>query len=136
MKLSAYIIRFDAGFAPNPFGRFCTLACCKPTIRRNAELGDIIVATASQRLPKPGKLIYVMRVKEIVPYQKYWQEKKFNSRKPSPKTAISRCGDNIWHQAHGDWKVAPGAGHDERRSRPRHRRRERACGNRVLLFRT
>jgi len=37
MKLSGYIVRVDTGFAPNPFGRHCTLACCKPTIRRVAE---------------------------------------------------------------------------------------------------
>jgi Nucleotide modification associated domain 2 len=43
MKLSAYIVRVDSGFAPNPFGHHCTLACCKPTIRRKAEPGDIIV---------------------------------------------------------------------------------------------
>jgi hypothetical protein len=30
VRLYTYIIRFDTGFAPNPFYGFCALACCKP----------------------------------------------------------------------------------------------------------
>jgi hypothetical protein len=113
MKLSAYIIRFDVGFAPNPFGRYCTLTCCKPTIRRMAEKGDIVIACASSRVAGPGRLVYAMRVSEVIPYQKYWRDKRFASRKPSQRTAISRRGDNIWHQDRaGKWKVVPGACHD------------------------
>ena len=37
VKLMAYIVRHDSGFSPNPFGGVCTLACCKPAIRRSAE---------------------------------------------------------------------------------------------------
>jgi Nucleotide modification associated domain 2 len=114
MKLSAYIINFDTGFAPNPFGRYCTLACCKPTIRRCAEPGDIIVGCASSRLPKPGYLVYAMRVKKVIPFQEYWTNARFASRKPSPRSAISQCGDNIWHQDRaGRWQVAPGACHNK-----------------------
>jgi hypothetical protein len=112
MKLSAYIITVDAGFSPNPFGHYCTLACCKPTIRRNAKKGDIIVGTASARLPKPGHLIYAMRVKHILPYQNYSRNSRFACRKPSAKTAISRRGDNIWHYKKGNWRVVAGAFHD------------------------
>ena len=38
---------------------------------------------------------------------------RFAHRKTSPKTAISRRGDNIWHMTNGVWKVSPGAFHDE-----------------------
>ena len=55
MKLSAYIITVDSGFAPNPFGRFCTLACCKPTIRRMAEKDDTVIACASSSAARSGK---------------------------------------------------------------------------------
>lgn len=112
MKLSAYIITVDAGFAPNPFGHYCTLACCKPTIRRCAKEGDIVVGTASARSPMSGKLIYAMKVKYVVPYKCYWMDSRFASRKPSPKTAISRRGDNIWHFEDGRWRVVAGAFHD------------------------
>jgi hypothetical protein len=114
MKLSAYIIRIDSGFAPNPFGHHCTLACCKPTIRRRAEPGDIIIGTASSRYPHGGCLIYAMRVKEVLTYQEYWKDPRFAYRKPSLATPISRRGDNIWHPGpSGEWEVVPGAGHDE-----------------------
>jgi hypothetical protein len=114
MKLSAYVITVDCGFAPNPFGRYCTLACCKPTIRRMAEKDDIVIASASSRAKKPGHLVYAMRVKEVIPYQEYWRDSRFARRKPSKRTAISRRGDNIWHQDRaGKWHVCPGACHDE-----------------------
>jgi hypothetical protein len=112
VKLSAYILKIDSGFAPNPFGRYCTLACCKPTIRRNAEVGDIIVGTAAASSNRPGHLIYAMKVKQILPYPQYWADPRFAHRKPSKQTAITRCGDNIWHRVKGKWKVVPGAFHD------------------------
>ncbi len=115
MKLSAYIIAFDSGFAPNPFGRYCTLACCKPTIRRMAEKDDIVIATASSSAARPGCLVYAMRVREVIPYQEYWRDSRFLRRRPSDRTAVSRRGDNIWHQDRsGKWHVCPGACHDER----------------------
>jgi len=114
MKLSAYIITVDSGFAPNPFGHFCTLACCKPTIRRTAEKCDIVIGCASVQAEKPGNLVYAMRVNEVIPYQKYWRDSRFAPRKPSKRTPISRRGDNIWHQDRaGKWQVCPGACHDK-----------------------
>jgi hypothetical protein len=55
-----------------------------------------------------------MRVNEVVPYQKYWRDPRFASRKPAKPTAITRRGDNIWHQDRAKkWHVRPGACHDE-----------------------
>lgn len=34
MKIFTYIMTDDRGFAPNPYFGLCTLACCKPKIRR------------------------------------------------------------------------------------------------------
>lgn len=39
-NLYAYAITRDLGFAPNPFHGFCTLATCKPGIRKTAKVGD------------------------------------------------------------------------------------------------
>jgi len=33
-RLYLYTMTYDSGFAPNPFHGICTLACCKPGIRR------------------------------------------------------------------------------------------------------
>ena len=50
MKLYSYIITEDTGFSPNPFWGCCTLADCKPEIRRNAKVGDWIVGLLIRRL--------------------------------------------------------------------------------------
>lgn len=113
MKLSTYIVTVDAGFSPNPFGRHCTLACCKPTIRRNAQSGDIVVGIASSHSPTPRKLIYAMRVREVLTYQEYWENSRFQYRRPTTASRISRCGDNIWHRDKGKWKVAKSDYHDQ-----------------------
>lgn len=112
MKLSAYVVSVDSGFSPNPYGRRCTLACCKPTIRRNAEPGDIIVGSGSVRCGLAGQLIYAMRVGEVLPFQTYWD--RYPSKRPSLRTAVSRRGDNIWHaNAAGLWRGVRGALHNE-----------------------
>jgi hypothetical protein len=35
-RLFSYTVRVDDGAAPNPFRGLCTLAICKPAIRRGA----------------------------------------------------------------------------------------------------
>ena len=87
-KLFSYVVDHDLGFAPNPFGGFCSLAKCKyGTIRRNngmmkrniietAEEGDWIAGTGGADLTKSaghGKLIYAMRVDEKIPLAEYCQ---------------------------------------------------------------
>lgn len=79
-KLYSYVVDHDLGFAPNPFGGFCTLAKCKYASggKRNivelAEGRDWIAGTGGADLKKSaghGKLIYAMRVDEIVPLDVY-----------------------------------------------------------------
>ena len=48
MKLFSYIITHDIGFAPNPFFGYCTLANCKPVIRRTSKIGDWIVGISAK----------------------------------------------------------------------------------------
>ena len=43
-SLFSYVVRSDGGFAPNPFFGYCTLATCKPRIRKGALVGDWIVS--------------------------------------------------------------------------------------------
>lgn len=115
MKLTAYILKNDTGFAPNPFGGYCTLACCKPTIRREAAKDDIVVGTTSKSVfGKSNHLIYAMQVDRILTFDEYWSNVEFANRKPTLNSAESRRGDNIWHSTDGTWKVVEGAFHDER----------------------
>jgi len=80
-KLFSYVVDHDYGFAPNPFGGFCTLAKCKyGTKKRNivelAEVGDWIAGTGGVDMRKSaghGNLIYAMRVDEIISLDEYCQ---------------------------------------------------------------
>jgi len=96
MKLYSYIVKHDTGFAPNPFYGYCTLACCKPIIRRKAEEGDWIVGLT----PKSAgnEIVYFMRVDDVVPsFGDYWTDSRFRAKKPSQTGELrKRCGDNIY----------------------------------------
>src|ERR1019366_7813685 len=78
-KLFSSVVDHDYGYAPCPFGGFCTLAKCKyGTSKRNivemASVGDWIAGTGGVDLRKSaghGKLIYAMRVDEVVPLGDY-----------------------------------------------------------------
>src|SRR6202790_226304 len=71
MTLYTYCIPFDNGAAPNPFGGICTLAICKPVIRRNAKVGDWIVGTGSVHLGLANRLVYAMEVKKVLSFSDY-----------------------------------------------------------------
>lgn len=75
MTLWTYIIPYDDGSAPNPFRGICTLAICKPAIRRNAKPGDWIAGLGSRNAPRgrdlSGCLVYAMCVKESIPWSEY-----------------------------------------------------------------
>ena len=105
MTLYSYVVVHDAGFAPNPFGDFCTLATCKPKIRLRAQVGDWIVGAGSARNVGSGKLLYAMRVAEILPLEKYARDARFGDKVPKPKgSEEERCGDNIYYRYRGAWK--------------------------------
>ena len=86
MTLYSYTVAIDSGFAPNPFYGFCTLACCKPGIRRTAQEGDYVVGIG----PKgPGNhLVYAMRVTETVEFDDYWQDKRFRISPNPPREGV------------------------------------------------
>lgn len=109
MKLYTYIITRDYGFAPNPFGGYCTLATCKPSIRKLIEVGDWVIATG----PKSGyglngHLFLAMKVEEKLSFTEYWNDDRFQFKKPIFNGSLKQCyGDNIyffnestnqWHQ--------------------------------------
>ena len=75
-KLYSYVIPYDNGFAPNPFFGYCTLACCKPDIRRCAKDGNWVVGTGSLRTVGVNKMVYAMKVKEVLSFDEYSRDKK------------------------------------------------------------
>ena len=108
IKYFFYILRGDSGFAPNPFFGFCTLADCKPNIRKKAETGDWIIGfySRSQNVSTNyrGKLIYAMEVTDKLTFDEYWKNKIFFRKKYSNKNSKRKCGDNIYHKnSKGNW---------------------------------
>ena len=106
MKYFAYVIARDYGFAPNPFNGFCTLATCKPDIRKQAKIGDWIFGIGSQALNCRGTLIYAMQVSEKVSFQEYWDQARFSCKKPIMHGSLKTMyGDNIYHKnSNGGWQ--------------------------------
>ncbi len=100
MKVYSYVVARDFGFAPNPFHEFCTLATCKPVIRKNAEIEDIIIGIGSraQGSAYSGRMIYAMIVSEILTYDQYWIDSRFQDKKPyMGGSKMQMYGDNIYH---------------------------------------
>lgn len=102
MKLYSYVVARDYGFAPNPFYGFCTLATCKPKIRSAAVAGDWIVGTGASSYGVSGSLVYAMQVSEVLSFDAYWNDPRFNSKKPNLHGSLKQAfGDNIYHRCKG-----------------------------------
>lgn len=93
----SYKISRDFGFAPNPFGHYCTLANCKPKIRKQAQVGNWIIGCGSVGLGNLHHIIYVMQVNEVLTYNDYWNDPRFQYKKPLLNGSLSQIhGDNIY----------------------------------------
>jgi hypothetical protein len=105
MKLYSYIVRYDIGFAPNPFYDWCTLATCKQDIRSRATVGDWIIGTGSKTKGLDGSLVYAMCVEETLNFVEYWNDPRFQYKKPNLCGSVKqRYGDNIYRKdAQGAW---------------------------------
>ncbi len=96
MRLFSYILRHDGGFAPNPFHGVCTLACCKPVIRRLSQPGDLVVGLTPKGMGY--RLAYAMVVSEVLPFSAYWVDQRFTGKRPNWSTGsrVDRVGDNCY----------------------------------------
>ena len=107
MGYYSYKVEHDFGLAPNPFGRYCTLAICKGDIRRSKRLkiGDWIFGTGSAKLKNLGYLVYAMKVSEKISLEAYWDDVRFQYKKPVLNGSIVQLyGDNIYHKDQdGNW---------------------------------
>jgi hypothetical protein len=95
----SYVVRYDSGFAPNPFYGYCTLATCKPYIRQRAQIGDWLIGNGSnsRSVRRGGYLVYAMRVTEIMTMDAYSIDARFESKKPIRNGSRKQsCGDNIY----------------------------------------
>jgi hypothetical protein len=109
-RIYSYVVRYDSGFAPNPFYGYCTLSTCKPDIRRTADIGDWVVGSGSidWSVRRGGHMVYAMRVTEVMSFDEYSKDPRFDAKKPYRRGSRKQsCGDNIyfrdgldadWHQ--------------------------------------
>ena len=103
----SYKIEHDFGLAPNPFWGYCTLAVCKPQIRRskNLTIGSWIFGLGSRKLNNENYLIYAMQVQEKLTFEEYWNDPRFQLKKPIPNGSLKMIyGDNFYYQENGIWK--------------------------------
>lgn len=101
MRLFSYKMTDDVGFAPNPFGGVLTLATCKPKMRQTKQVGDWILGWSSRELngdpPGQERLVYGMQVEGKLTFAEYWNDKRFQVKKPSSASGrVSSVGDNIY----------------------------------------
>ena len=103
--LRSYVVRYDSGFAPNPFYGYCTLATCVPIIRKAAQIGDWIVGCGSNDVTvrRGGHIVYAMRVEEILSFRQYDADLRFAQKKPYRNGSRKQsCGDNIYYRDEAD----------------------------------
>ncbi len=85
MGLYTYVVRYDLGFAPNPYHGYCTLAVCMTKIRKGVKVGDWVLGTGSARkgIRRGGYAVYAMRVTEKLSFDQYWIDKRFRKKRPN-----------------------------------------------------
>ena len=105
-RLYAYIVRWDDGFAPNPFQGVCTLACCKYVTRRVAQVGDYIVGLGSKN--RGNRLVYAMQISETMTFDEYWRDPRFRAKRPDVDAGGEKAlGDNIYHWDGQEYRQEP-----------------------------
>ncbi|MEP0189767.1 MAG: hypothetical protein ABJP70_01175 [Erythrobacter sp.] len=111
-KLLSYVVRYDSGFAPNPFFGYSTLATCKPDIRKSVKVGDWVVGTgsAARDVNRGDHLVHAMRVTETIDFRHYWTDERFKRKRPMRQGSRRQsCGDNIYYRSDDDchWLQLP-----------------------------
>jgi len=107
-RLFTYTIPVDDGAAPNPFRGICSLAICKPGIRRVAKPEDWVAGLGSKDAPSgdlSGHLVYAMRVEEVLSLREYDRQAplRWPHRIPNLQSAdlSERLGDCIYDYSSG-----------------------------------
>jgi hypothetical protein len=98
-KVYIYVVDRDFGFAPNPFHGYCTLATCKPLIRRHAEVDDWVIGMGGARLQAAGRCIFAMAITEKITFDEYWSTPAYLAKRPVRNgSSKMMVGDNIYHR--------------------------------------
>ena len=111
-RVYIYVVDRDFGFAPNPFHGICTLATCKPGIRRMADVSDWVIGLGGGRLKATGRCIFGMRISRKITFDEYWSNPIYRDKKPV-RNGSSRMmvGDNIYYRDSKDQKWSQADSH-------------------------
>lgn len=106
-NLYSYIVAFDGGLAPNPWWEYCTLAVCKPQIRRTADQGDWIVGLSPKKFGH--RMVYAMKIEEVLSFDEYFEDSKFELKIPDLDDLDDRrlVGDNLYRPEGGGYVQLP-----------------------------
>jgi hypothetical protein len=100
-EIYLYKLTTDNGGAPCITGRkLLSLAICKPIIRINASVDDLIFGFAAKSLSQDNRLIYVARVTEVILDGRYYIDKRYIGR-----------GDRIYKFRKGKFEWRQGSKH-------------------------
>jgi hypothetical protein len=99
MRVYSYVHYYDGGFAPTVQRGLCTLACCKPQIRRKARPGDWVLGT-TPRKHGLGRLSYLMKVQRVLEFNEYrrvraWRQRNDNIYRVVRGRYVRK--ENRWH---------------------------------------
>ncbi len=114
MRLCRHVITSDTGLAPNPFHGYCTSALCTPShMNTKLKKGDWLIGHSPKN--DRNRLVYAMRISEVLRMNQYFQDDRFERKKPKPNgTLIEQCGDNIYYKYGADqWKRLPSRFHND-----------------------
>ncbi|MCB9434387.1 MAG: hypothetical protein H6668_20650 [Ardenticatenaceae bacterium] len=112
MRFCSYTLTYDTGLAPNPFWGYCTLTVCTPNhMGIKAKVGDWFLGNTATKLG--DKIIYAMQVSEVLPFEAYDADPRFEAKKPIMKASWQkRCGDNLYYRdEQGAWQQRPNPYH-------------------------
>jgi len=129
MKLCTYVMTCDFGFAPNPFGSYCTLAACTPNhCRVDLHKGDWLVGHSSAK--RGQRLIYAMEILDVLDLNSYYRDERFQCKKPRYDRILQEaCGDNLYYRDQaGTWGRYKSGFHQNER----HQEQDKN-GNRVFI---
>lgn len=135
MTLYSYVVKHDTGFAPNPFHGYCTLACCKPAIRRTAGEGDWVVGLTPKGTG--SRIVYFMRVDEAPKtFAEYWSDSRFIAKRPHYDDGLlAKCGDNIYKPKGAGYRQLPSMHSNRELESPENKKRD-LDGKYVLISET
>lgn len=95
MNTYLYIVPVDDGAAPNPYGGVCTLAICKPNLRKIVKQEDWLIGLSSS-----FELIYTMKVTTVMTMKEYdsYTKEYLNIKIPNKtsKNTIEQMGDSVY----------------------------------------